>query len=103
MCRRAFTTTAVGLKTPKRCEVNVRTRNSHETLCDLSHKVNVTMDGVEGVRKIDSDILSVLDAVMGLSRKCPLGLRDRQGNLQAEPTWDHLVSMVRGQNAQSSL
>ncbi len=39
------------------CEVNVRARNAHETLCDLSHKVNVTMDGVDRVRKIDSDIL----------------------------------------------
>jgi len=26
MCRRAFTSTAAGLRTPKRCEVNVRAR-----------------------------------------------------------------------------
>jgi hypothetical protein len=57
MCRRAFTTTAVSLKTPKGCEVNVRARNAHETLCDLRHKVNVTTDGVDRVHKIDSDIL----------------------------------------------
>ena len=57
ICRGAFTTTAVGLKTPKGCEVNVRARNAHETLCDLSHKVNVTTDGVDRVHKIDGDIL----------------------------------------------